>query len=159
MNPCFLFDKNQSCTKNSYWENEERLPESFTREFEREIKNEVNSSKLEHLPINTMDNTIGIKNYSDVIKSFRVTALAVKFAENILRKIKGDNLNLNSYVLAKEICEEKVHSVRANQLRLLKNDIYEHLWKNLSLKFLKENIICCYARLENETKKKHPTTL
>ena len=54
MNPCFLFDKNQSCTKNSYWENEERLPESFTREFEREIKNEVNSSKLEHLPINTM---------------------------------------------------------------------------------------------------------
>ena len=90
------------------------LPESFTCEFEREIKNEVNSAKFEHLPVNVMHNTIDIKGYSDVIKLFRVTALVVRFAENLLRKIKGNNLNLNSYVDGKEIYEVKVHSVKAN---------------------------------------------
>ena len=61
-----------------------------------------------------MHNTIDIKGYSDVIKLFRVTALVVRFAENLLRKIKGNNLNLNSYVDGKEIYEVKVHSVKAN---------------------------------------------
>ena len=72
------------------------------------------------------------------------------------RKIKGDNLNLNSYVDAKEICEAKVHCVKANQLRLLKSENYEHLSKNLTLKFDKESNIRCYSRLENETENKHP---
>ena len=81
----------------------------FTREFEREIKNEVISSKVEHLPINIMDNIIDIKGYSDVMKLFRVTALVIRFVKNLFRKIKGDNLNLNSYVDAKKICEAKVH--------------------------------------------------
>ena len=49
--------------------------------------------------------------------------------------------------------------VKANQLRLLKSDNYEHLSKNLSLKFDKENIIRCYGRLENETENKHPIML
>ena len=41
-------------------------------------------------------------------------------------------MNLNSYVDAKEIYGAKVHSVKANQLRLLKSHNYEHLLKNLS---------------------------
>ena len=68
------------------------------------MKNEVISSKVEHLPINTMDNIIDIKGYSDVMKS-----LVIRFVKNLFRKIKGDNLNLNSYVDAKKICEAKVH--------------------------------------------------
>ena len=80
-----------------------------------------------------MDNIIDIKGYSDVMKLFSVTTLVIRFLKNVFRKIKGDNLNLNSYVDAKEICE--VHWVRANQLYLLKSDNYEHLSKNLSLKF------------------------
>ena len=107
--PCFLFNKNQSYTKSNYCENKETLPDSFTREFEREIKNEVISSKVEHLLNNTMDNIIDIKGYSDVMKLFRVTALVIRFVKNIFRKIKGDNLNLNNYVDAKKICEAKVH--------------------------------------------------
>ena len=99
--PCFLFDKNQSCTKSNYCET---LPDSFTREFERKMKNEVISSKVEQLPINTMDNIIDIKGYSDVTKS-----LVIRFVKNLFRKIKGDNLNLNSYVDSKKICEAKVH--------------------------------------------------
>ena len=67
------------------------------------MKNEVISSKVEHLPINTMDNIIDIKGYSDVMKLFRVTALVIRFVKNIFRKIKGDNLNLNNYVDAKKI--------------------------------------------------------
>ena len=141
--PCFLFDKNQSYTKSNYCENKETLPDSFTREFEREMKNELISSKVEHLPINTMDNIIDIKGYSNVMKLFRVTALVIRFVKNVFRKIKGDNLNLNSYIDAKEICETKVHWVKANQLRLLKSKNYEYLSKNLSLKFDKENIIRC----------------
>ena len=82
-----------------------------------------------------MDNIIDIKGYSDVMKLFSVTALVIRFLKNLFRKIKGDNLNLNSYVDAKEICEAKVHWVRANQLYLLKSDNYEHLSKILSLKF------------------------
>ena len=80
-----------------------KRPEIVLHEFEREIKNEVISSKVEHLPINTMDNVSDIKGYSDVMKLFRVNDLVVRFVENIFRKIKGDNLNLNSYVDAKEI--------------------------------------------------------
>ena len=64
---------------------------------------------MEHLLNNTMDNIIDIKGYSDVMKLFRVTALVIRFVKNIFRKIKGDNLNLNNYVDAKEICEGKVH--------------------------------------------------
>ena len=157
--PSFLFDKSQSYTKSNFCENKETLPDSFTREFERQIKNEVISSKVEYLPINTLDNIIGIKGYSDVVKLFRVTALVIRFVKNLFRKVKGDNLNLNSYVDAKEICKAKDHWVKANQVRLLKSDNYEHLKKNLSLKFDKENIIRCYGRLENKTENKHPIML
>ena len=68
-------------------------------------------------------------------------------------------MNLNSYVDAKEIYEAKVHCVKANPLRLLKSYNYEHVSKNLSLKFDKESIIHCYSHLENETENKHPTML
>ena len=34
------------------------------------MKNEVISTKVEHLPINTMDDIIDIKGYSDVTKLF-----------------------------------------------------------------------------------------
>ena len=141
--PCFLFDKNQSCTKSNHCEKKETLPDSFTREFEREMKNKVISSKVEHLPINTIDNIIDIKGYSDVTKLFRFTALVIRFVKNLFQKVKGDNLNLNSYIDPKEICEAKVHWVKANQLRLLKSENYEHLSKNLYLIFDKENIIRC----------------
>ena len=43
-------------TESNYCENKETLPDSFTREFEIEIKNEVIFSKVEHLPSNTIDN-------------------------------------------------------------------------------------------------------
>ena len=123
------------------------------------MKNKVISSKVEHLPINTTDNIIDIKGYSDVTKLFRFTALVIRFVKNLFQKVKGDNLNLNSYIDPKEICEAKVHWVKANQLRLLKSENYEHLSKNLYLIFDKENIIRCYSRLENETENKHPIML
>ena len=75
----------------------------------------------------TVDNTIDIKSYSDLIKLFRVTALVTRFVKNVFRKIKGDNLNSNSYIDVKEIYEAKVHWIKAYQLRLLKSDSYEHL--------------------------------
>ena len=123
------------------------------------MKHEVISSKVEHLPINTMDDTIDIKGYSDVTKLFRVSALVIGFVKNLFRKIKGDNLNFNSYIDATEICEAKVTWVKANQLRLLKSENYEHLSKILFLKIDKENIIRCYSRLETETENKHPIML
>ena len=46
-----------------------------------------------------MNNIIDIKGYSDVMKLFRVTALVIRFVKNLFRKIKGDNLNLNSLKL------------------------------------------------------------
>ena len=52
IDPCFLVDKNKAT-----------LPDGFTREFEREIKNEVISFKVEYLPINTIDNVIDIRGY------------------------------------------------------------------------------------------------
>ena len=110
------------------------------------MKNEVIFSKVEHLPSNTMDNIIDIKGYSDIMKLFRATALVIRFVKNLFRQMKGDNLDLNSYVDAKEIFEAKVHWVKANQLRLIKSENYEHLSKNLSVKFDKENIIRCYSR-------------
>ena len=61
---------------------------------------------------------------------FRFTALVIRFVKNLFRKIKDDNLILNSYFDAKEIYEAKVHWVKANQLHLLKSDNYEHLSKN-----------------------------
>ena len=68
-------------------------------------------------------------------------------------------MNLNGYVDEKEIYEAKADWVKANQLRLLKIDNCEHLWKKFSLIFNKASIIRCYDRLENETKNKHSTML
>ena len=93
------------------------------------------------------------------MKLFCVTALVIRLVKNLFRKIKVDNLNLNSYVDAKEICKAKFHWVKVNQLRLLKSRNYKHLSKNLSLKLDKENIIRCYGRLENKTENKHPIML
>ena len=139
----FLFDKNQSSTKSNSYKNKETLPDSFTCEFEKEIKNEVIYSKVEHLPIpiNTMDNIIDIKGYSDVIKLFRVTALVIGFVKNLFLKIKGDYLHLNSYVDAKKIYKAKVQWVKGNQFSLLKSENYEHFSKNLSLKFDHSSIL------------------
>ena len=139
--PMFLFDKNQSYTKSNSYKNKETLPDSFTCEFEKEIKNEVIYSKVEHLSINTMDNIIDIKDYSDVIKLFRVTALVIRFVKNLFRKIEGDYLHLNSYVDAKKICKAKVQWVKGNQFSLLKSENYEHFSKNLSLKFDHSSIL------------------
>ena len=72
-----------------------------------------------------MDNIIDMKGYSDVMRLFCITALVNRFVKNLFPKTKGDNLNLNSYVDAKEIYEAKVHCVKTNQLRLLKSDNYE----------------------------------
>ena len=72
-----------------------------------------------------MDNTSYMKGYSDVMKLFCITALVNRFVKNLFPKTKGDNLNLNSYVDAKEIYEAKVHWVKTNQLRLLKSDNYD----------------------------------
>ena len=72
---------------------------------------------------------IDIKDYSNVIKLFRVTALVIRFVKNLFRKIKGDNLNFYSYVDAKEIWEAKVHWVKTNQLCLLKSDNYKFFEK------------------------------
>ena len=55
---------------------------------------------------------IDVKSYSDAIKLFRVTALMIKFAKSVFRKIKGDNLNMNGYVDANETYEAKVHWVK-----------------------------------------------
>ena len=85
--PIFLIDKNQSYAESNYYENKETLPDSFTRAFESEIKNELICSKVEHLPI-IMDNIIDIKGYSDVMKLFRVTALVIRFKKNLFRKKK-----------------------------------------------------------------------
>ena len=54
-----------------------------------------------------MDNIIDIKGYGNVMKLFRVTALLIRFVKNLFRKIKGDNMNLNSYIDAKEIAKQK----------------------------------------------------
>ena len=40
----FLFDKNQSYTESNSCENKEKLQDRLTREFEREIKNDVTFS-------------------------------------------------------------------------------------------------------------------
>ena len=107
--PWFLFDKNQSYNGSNYCENKETLPDSFTYEFKRETKYKATSSRVEHLPIVIV---IDVKSYSNAIKLFRVTALMIRFAKNLFRKIKGGNLNMNSYVEAKKIYEAKVHWVK-----------------------------------------------
>lgn len=81
----------------------------MTCEFEREVLNEVIYSKVEHLPINIIENIIHYKGYSDVIKFFCVTALEVRFLLKIyFGKMKYDNLSLSSYVDANEIYQVKV---------------------------------------------------
>ena len=63
-----------------------------------------------------MDNIIDIKGHSDV-KLFCFTTLVIRLVKNFFRKIRGDNLNMNSYVDAKGIYNTKVHWEKANQLR------------------------------------------
>ena len=41
--------------------------------------------------------------------------------ENIFLKVKGEKLKLFNYVDESEICEAKIHWIKANQLLLLKN--------------------------------------
>ena len=119
------------------------------------MTHEVTSSKVEYITINTIDNTIDIRGYRDIIKVLRVTAFVIKFVKNLFRKIKGDYLNLDSYVDATEFYEAKVRWVKTHPLSLLKNVNYEHLLKNLSLKFDEESTIRFYGCLQNKTENKH----
>ena len=48
-----FFEKNQSYAENDYCKNKKMLSDSFTGQFERKIKNEVTTSKVEHLRLIT----------------------------------------------------------------------------------------------------------
>ena len=119
------------------------------------MTHEVTSSKVEYIKMNTIDNTIDIRGYRDISKVLRVTTFLIKFVKNLFRKIKGDYLNLDSYVDTTEFCEAKVRWVKTNPLSLFKNVNYEHLLKNLSWKFDKESTIRFYGCLENKAENKH----
>ena len=119
------------------------------------MTHEVTSSKVGYITINTIDNTIDIRGYRDIIKVVRVTIFVIKFVKNLFRKIKGDYLNLDSYVDPTEFYEAKVRWVKSHPLSLLKNVNYEHLLKNLSLKFDEESTIRFYGCLQNKTENKH----
>ena len=119
------------------------------------MTHEVTSSKVGYITINTIDNTIDIRGYRDIIKVVRVTIFVIKFVKNLFREIKGDYLNLDSYVDATEFYEAKVRWVKTHPLSLLKNVNYEHLLKNLSLKFDEESTIRFYGFLQNKTENKH----
>ena len=70
-----LFEENQSYSKIDDCQNKETFPETFTQDFESEIKKKVaiTSNKIEHLMPSTVDNIIKPSNYGDVNRLFRVT--------------------------------------------------------------------------------------
>ena len=155
-----LFEENQNYSKIDDWENKETFPETFIQDFESEIKNVViTSNKIEHLIPSTTDNIIKASNYIDINRLFRVTAFVVRFVKNLFRKVKRDNLKLFNYAYASEIYKAKIYWIKANQLLLLRNENYENLSKNLTLKFDEENIIQCYSCPENRNKNSHPIML
>ena len=99
------------------------FPETFTKDFESEIKNVViTSTKIERLIPSTVDNIIQASNYSDINRLFRVTTFVVRFVKNLFGEIKRENLKLFNYADASEIYEAKIHWIKANQLMLLKSE-------------------------------------
>ena len=120
----------------------------------------ISSNRTEHLIRGTADNIIKASNYSDINRLFRATAFVVRFAKTLFRKVKGENLKLFNYADASEIYEAKIHWIKGNdQLFLLKNENYENLSKNLTLKFDEENSIRCYNRLDKGHTYNHPIML
>ena len=58
------------------------FPETFTKDFESEIKNVViTSTKIERLIPSTVDNIIQASNYSGINRLFRVTTFVVRFVK------------------------------------------------------------------------------
>ena len=121
--PCFLYEENQNYSKIHDCDNKETFPETFTQDFESEIKKNVviTSNKTEHLIPSTVDNIIKASNYSDINRLFPVAAFVVKFVKNIFQKVKGEKLKLFNYADASEIYEAKTHWIKANHLLLLKS--------------------------------------
>ena len=129
--PHFLFEENQNYSKINDCKNKETFLETFTQDFESEIKKcvVITSNKIEHLIPSTVDNIIKASNYSDINRLFRVTAFIVRFVKNLFWKVKVENLKLFNYVDASEIYEAKIHWIKASQLLLLKSENYGNLDK------------------------------
>ena len=89
--PHFLFEENQNYSKIDDCKNKETFLETFTQDFESEIKKcvVITSNKIEHLIPSTVDNIIKTSYYSDINQLFRVTTFLVRFVKNL---VKGENL-------------------------------------------------------------------
>ena len=120
--PRFLFEENQNYSKVDDCENKETFPETFTQDFESEIKKCViiTSNKIECLLPSAIDNIIKASKSSDINRLFRVTTFVVRFFKNLFRKVKGENLKLFNYVNASEIYEAEFQWIEANQFLLLR---------------------------------------
>ena len=96
------------------------------------------------------------EKYSSYQRLISITALVLRFIENLKRQINKDTLNIKPFVRTGERIKAENLLIRLTQDNIIKSDNYKQLKKDLNLSFDEENICYCgnlrYAPLNYSTK-------
>ena len=98
---------------------------------------------------NTVSSVIDIEKYNDVMQLFKVTALVVRFIQNLKKKVKKETMFTRSYITADELKRSRLLWIKANQINLCGEKEYGQLEVQLNLRSDADDVIRSYGRMKN----------
>ena len=105
----------------------------FITEFDREIINKSTTLASISKEVFSIGNYINIEHFSDLIKSFRLSAWVLRFVINLKKNYSGRKLNLNRFISTSEIRFVKLLWIQENQAKLENSDNFNNLKNSLRL--------------------------
>ena len=93
-------------------------------------------------------NFLKLENFNSYIRLINVTALVLRFIDNIKKKRKKEDINISRFIMAEERVKTENLWIRFIQMDIYKLDSYKQLKKDLNL-FLEDDLIRCQGRLKN----------
>ena len=119
-------------------------------EFENEVKkNKAVMLVAEVSEVPSIDRVIDVKRYNDVIKLFRVTAIVMRFINNINRSLHGNKVVYGKPITANELQISRAMWIKANQLKLKDTCEFNNVIKQLNIFEDEKGILRVKGRLNN----------
>ena len=93
-------------------------------------------------------NFLKLEKFNGYIRLINVTALVLRFIDNIKKKRKKEDVNTSRFIMAEERVKTENLWIRFIQMDIYKLDSYKQLRKDLNL-FVEDDLIRCQGRLKN----------
>ena len=121
----------------------------FITEFDREIINKSTTLVSISKEVFSIGDFINIEHFSDLIKSFRLSAWVLRFVINLKKNYSGRKLNLNRFISTSEIRFVKLLRIQENQAKLENSDNFNNLKNSLRLQKDSNDIYRSSSRISN----------